>query len=132
LMWNSVEWRSPLEDFRLVEFSYKIPVKFKVNWTKEKFILKQIARKYLPEAIFKRKKQWYWVPIDIWIKNDLKEKILQDYNWFKNSQFGKLFNFEFLDNLFKNIDSLDKFHLYKVWNFYSLILFVKVYNLKMV
>ena len=131
LMSQSIEWRSPLEDFRLVEFSFKIPSYFEVNWSKEKYILKEVSKKWLPKEIFTRKKQGYWVPIDIWIKNDFKEQILTDYENFKNSEFWKLFKFDFLDRLLDNLEKLNKFYLYKVWNFYSLILFIRIYNLKL-
>jgi asparagine synthase (glutamine-hydrolysing) len=69
----SLEGRVPYLDHRLVEFSTRIPPSLKVKRTKEKWILREAAKVYLPEAIRKRKKEHFFVPIDTWLREDLAD-----------------------------------------------------------
>jgi len=59
---NSVEGRYPFLDINLVEFARKIPSSLKLKGMTEKYILKQIAGKYLPEQIHKRQKFGFVAP----------------------------------------------------------------------
>jgi asparagine synthase (glutamine-hydrolysing) len=59
---NSVEVRYPFLDKELVEFSTLIPPDLKLRDFTEKYILKQIAGKYLPNAISKREKFHFIAP----------------------------------------------------------------------
>lgn len=62
MMANSVEGRFPFLDYRVVEFCAKLPARLKLKVMEEKYLLKKIARPYLPEVILKRKKQAYRAP----------------------------------------------------------------------
>ncbi len=62
-MANSVEGRPPFLDHRLVEFSNQIPPEFKLRGLTEKFLLKRLARQWLPENIWQRPKHPYRAPI---------------------------------------------------------------------
>ena len=62
-MGNSVEGRFPFLDYRVVEFASRLPDSLKLCGLTEKWILKQVGRKYLPEAICARKKTPYRAPI---------------------------------------------------------------------
>ena len=56
-MANSVELRVPFLDKNLVEVALSLPVKYKVNEKERKIILRDIARKYLPEYVAYRPKK---------------------------------------------------------------------------
>ncbi|BAK80644.1 asparagine synthase (glutamine-hydrolyzing) [Candidatus Arthromitus sp. SFB-rat-Yit] len=58
-MANSLEIRVPFADRELVEFSYNIPAKFKFLNGREKGILREASRKFLPYSIIDRKKSPY-------------------------------------------------------------------------
>ena len=62
MMANSVEGRFPFLDYRVVEFCAKLPARLKLKVMEEKYLLKKIARPYLPQDILKRKKQAYRAP----------------------------------------------------------------------
>jgi asparagine synthase (glutamine-hydrolysing) len=62
-MGNSVEGRYPFLDYRLIEFSSKLPDRFKLNCLNEKFILKKMSNGKIPESITNRSKQAYRAPI---------------------------------------------------------------------
>ncbi len=62
-MGNSVEGRYPFLDYRVMEFSAKLPDNFKLNCLNEKFILKKLSQGKIPPSISKRPKQAYRAPI---------------------------------------------------------------------
>ncbi|WP_312810526.1 asparagine synthase (glutamine-hydrolyzing) [Sedimentibacter sp.] len=58
-MYNSLEVRVPFADYRIVEYSYNIPNKFKFYNGREKGILREALRGILPDDIIERKKSPY-------------------------------------------------------------------------
>lgn len=62
-MANSVEGRFPFLDYRLVEFCSKLPVQARLQGLDEKWLLRQVAKKYLPADIWGRRKRPYRAPI---------------------------------------------------------------------
>ena len=63
MMARSVEGRVPFLDHRVVELGARIPPKFKLRVTREKFVLKQAFADMLPENIVNRPKLPYRAPI---------------------------------------------------------------------
>jgi asparagine synthase (glutamine-hydrolysing) len=59
---NSVEGRFPFLDINLVEFVKTIPPEMKLNGLIEKYILKKVAAKYIPESIINRQKFGFIAP----------------------------------------------------------------------
>ena len=55
-MAHSLEVRSPLLDYRIVELACRMPLNFKIKGMTTKRILRDVARKYVPEPILKRSK----------------------------------------------------------------------------
>ena len=74
-MANSLEVRSPLLDYRLVEYLFSLPYKFKINEHSQKRILKDAVSHLLPQEIMQRKKQGFEVPLLKWFKTELKGSI---------------------------------------------------------
>ncbi len=71
-MGASIEARCPFMDNILVEKAMVLPSKFKVKGFSGKYILKEIARKYLPQEVVFRKKKGFPTPIDVWFRKELK------------------------------------------------------------
>ncbi len=76
-MANSVEERLVLMDKKIVEFSYRIPPNLKIRNGRGKWILRKAGEIKLPKEILWRKKQGFGVPIEYWIKGELRDYILQ-------------------------------------------------------
>jgi len=93
-MANSIEGRVPYLSQKIYEIT---PIS--IN---DKMLLRKIAKKYLPKKIVKRKKQAFFVPIEIWI-NDLKEYFFSEFSKFKSSKY------------------IDKYYIEKILNRKSLI-----------
>lgn len=71
-MANSLEVRSPLLDYRVIELACSMPSKWKINRGNKKVILKEVAKLNLPSSLINRKKQGFTVPLDKWFRNELK------------------------------------------------------------
>ena len=71
-MAHSLEAREPLLDHRLIEFSFGIPLSMKLRDHQGKWILRQILERHVPKELFDRPKQGFGLPIDRWLRTDLK------------------------------------------------------------
>ena len=71
----SLEMRVPFLDNKVVDVVEKIPVEYKIQKGNNKYILKKVALKYLPEEIIYRKKRGFNMPILKWLSNDLQEEL---------------------------------------------------------
>jgi len=72
-MAQSLEAREPLLDHRIAEFSFALPLSYKLKQNQGKWILRQVLKRYIPESYFERPKQGFGLPIDQWLRGDLKE-----------------------------------------------------------
>ncbi|MDR1031700.1 MAG: asparagine synthase (glutamine-hydrolyzing) [Holosporales bacterium] len=72
-MYTSLESRVPLLDHGLYELSCRIPDSWKLNGLTTKYILKQILYKHVPQAMVDRPKMGFGLPIDIWLRGELKD-----------------------------------------------------------
>jgi asparagine synthase (glutamine-hydrolysing) len=61
-MANSVEVRYPFLDKDLVEYSTQVPTDLKLNEFTEKYILRQMARRFVPQQVFEREKFHFIAP----------------------------------------------------------------------
>jgi asparagine synthase (glutamine-hydrolysing) len=62
-MAHSVEGRFPFLDPRILEFCNSVSPELKLRGLNEKYILKQLAKEWLPDEIWKRPKKPYRAPI---------------------------------------------------------------------
>ncbi len=70
-MAHGLETRSPFLDHGLAEFVARIPSNLKIRGRTLKYILRQVAHRYLPQAIFDRPKQGFMFPVAYWFRNEL-------------------------------------------------------------
>lgn len=74
----SLETRCPILDYRVIEYSYRIPHKYKYFQGDKKHILKDIAYDYVPKELLERPKVGFAVPLEKWLRGPLKEAVM-DY-----------------------------------------------------
>lgn len=98
-MGHSVEGRYPFLDYRVAEFCAKLPPNLKLNVLTEKYLLKRLGRKYLPDAIWQRVKRPYRAPIHRsffpdgalpWVREMLSEEHLRKTGYFKPEAVRRL------------------------------------------
>jgi asparagine synthase (glutamine-hydrolysing) len=71
-MAHSLEIRPPFLDHRIVEFAASLPESYKIRGFKQKFILKELMRGKLPEAVLTRKKTGFDIPTHDWFRGPLR------------------------------------------------------------
>lgn len=71
----SLEARSPLLDHRLVEWTARLPVKYKQRGLRGKRLLRDALSRRLPSRLFERPKMGFAAPIGTWLRNDLSEMV---------------------------------------------------------
>jgi asparagine synthase (glutamine-hydrolysing) len=108
---HALELREPFLDYNLVEYSASIPANYKINFNGEiqkKFILQKLAKKFLPDAIAKRKKFPWGIPYYDFFINEflplaecLIDKGIKSHRPFLNSNPNQI------KDLFSNVSKLD-------------------------
>lgn len=90
-MGHSVEGRYPFLDYRVMEFCNHLPHDVKLRGLTEKWLLKQLGKKLVPETIWKRYKRPYRAPIQrsffsqeppAYVNELLSEAALRDSGYF--------------------------------------------------
>ena len=76
----SVEVRSPFLDYRIVEFARSLPIKYRYKKGRKKRILRDLLSEYIPEKVFNQPKRGFSLPLDDWIRTDLKEIFIHALN----------------------------------------------------
>jgi asparagine synthase (glutamine-hydrolysing) len=71
-MYYSLETRVPYLDHRLVELALNIHPSLKHRNGISKYILKEILYQYIPSQLFNRPKQGFAIPLNKWLKNELR------------------------------------------------------------
>ena len=71
----SLELRPPLLDYRLAELAFRLPSSVKVRSGQTKWVLKEVARRYLPAEIVDRRKVGFRVPLDSWFRSSLRDTV---------------------------------------------------------
>lgn len=85
-MHYSLECRCPLLDRDIVDFSFRLPEKFKVVGTMQKRILKDLTYKYIPQTLMERPKMGFSIPLDKWMRTTLKDQLIDftDVSFLRN------------------------------------------------
>ncbi|MDD5657082.1 MAG: asparagine synthase (glutamine-hydrolyzing), partial [Elusimicrobia bacterium] len=77
----SLEARVPFLDKAVVEFAAGLPSSLKIRFFKGKYLLRLVARRYLPDGIVWRRKHGFIVPWEAWVRdagNQALQALLED------------------------------------------------------
>ena len=72
----ALETRCPILDPEVMEYSFRIPHRFKYDGKDKKHILKDLARDYIPGELLDRPKKGFSVPLDKWLRGPLRAQLL--------------------------------------------------------
>lgn len=72
-MASSLETRIPFLDHRIVEFSLRLPRKYLVRNGQQKWILRELLKKYVPNRLTERPKKGFSVPMADWLRGPLRD-----------------------------------------------------------
>lgn len=76
----SLEGREPFLDQRIIEFVAKLPSSYKYKKGIAKFLLKEIVHDYVPREIMERPKMGFGVPLETWLRKELKDLFVNVLN----------------------------------------------------
>jgi asparagine synthase (glutamine-hydrolysing) len=125
-MAHSLEGRSPLIDYKVVEYAASIPAELKLKGKNLKYMLKRVASRYLPRELIYRKKQGFGFPLGIWMKTELKGFLQR---LFEQSRFVELgiFDRTYIYNILQEHLSGKVDHNYRLWILINLEIWYRLY-----
>jgi asparagine synthase (glutamine-hydrolysing) len=125
-MAHSLETRPVLVDKEFVEFSAKVPCKYKLKGTRLKYLLRRVAERYLPKELIYRQKQGFSFPIGRWLREELHDF---SSNLFAESRFVEhgIFNREHINKMFDEHVSGKVDHNYRLWMLINFELWYRMY-----
>ena len=112
---NSIETRNPFLDFNLVDLSFKIDTSLKLGNT-NKYLLKKVASKYIPNEIINRTKKGFNSPYNEWLHEEFQDNLLSII--LKANNMHNLFNEEYIKEIYTQAKNNKlKQHFYVLYNF---------------
>ena len=112
---NSVETRNPFLDYNLVNLAFKIDNNLKMG-NDTKYLLKQIAKKYIPNQIVNRTKKGFNTPYNEWLHIEFKDKLLSTV--LEANAHHNLFDEVYIKYLYtQSTNNKLKQHFYLLYNF---------------
>lgn len=119
-MAHSLEVRCPLLDRKVVELAFRIPASRKQVGGQGKALLRALARRRLPEGLWRLPKKGFTVPIGSWIAGPyaerFKEEVLEG-----TAPLDGLLNLRDLDSRFDAHRVGREMHAYALWAVWSLV-----------
>jgi len=115
LMAFSLEPRLPFLDHKLLEFSATIPPSLKIKGLTEKYIFRKLMSSFIPREIVKRKKQRFFVPIDLWIERDWWDVINQFFSE-QNVRERGYFSWNYISKILHNFQKSKLYYSRQLWN----------------
>lgn len=126
----SIEARCPFLDHTLMQFVAKAPSRLKLNGDTSKFILKEIAKEILPEAILKRPKHSFSVPIEKWLTGSLRD-LTRDLISEGIIKGSRLFEREYLEGaLWQKLEANEPGVARQYWALVNLGLWARKYHVQ--
>ncbi len=127
-MANSLEGRSPFLSKELLEYAPGLNDSFKIKGSTTKYLLRQLAKKYLPKELINQPKRGFEIPLKNWVENELKE-IIFDYISDKNALHRQLIDKYFMNDLLNNTVKISAEKRAKIlWTVFSMeVWYKKVY-----
>jgi len=125
-MAHSIESRSPLVDYKVVEYAASIPAELKLKGKNLKYILKKVGSRYLPDELIYRKKQGFGFPLGIWMRTELSAFIKK---LFDQSRFVELgfFNRSYIHRILHEHVSGKVDHSFRLWILINLEIWYRIY-----
>lgn len=121
-----LEVRAPLLDHKVLEFLATVPPHLKLNSSCGKYLLKKVLESRLPKEIIHRKKQGFRLPIEMWLKQEMRpvvEELLGD----GRLQRRGLFNISQVQRLWELFLSGKRDYAHQIWQLVILEMWFRSY-----
>lgn len=117
----SLESREPLLDHRLIEYVAQLPDELKYRDGSKKWLLKEIVHQYIPKSVMDRPKMGFAIPIESWLKNELRDLLETYLSEDKINETG-LFNWKEIEKLKNGFLAGRKEFGVKIWYLLSYLM----------
>jgi len=125
-MAHSLELRSPFLDRRVAEFAMRIPAPLKIKRGRIKHVTRELASRYLPDAVVNRPKKGFGFPLALWLQGPLRGLMQRTIDESRFVAAG-LFRREALQRLQDEHVSGRFDHNYRLWMIFNLEVFWRHY-----
>jgi len=109
----SLEGREPLLDHRIIEYMARVPVNIKYKNGKGKYLTREILYKYIPKSIIDKPKAGFQIPLQEWLRDDLKHLVEKYLNPSKIDD--EIFNIKEIEYIKKELLLGNKTNVSKIW-----------------
>lgn len=127
-MRSALELRSPIMDYRLVEYSRLLPLEYVYNSkTGQKRILRDLLCRNVSPELFERRKKGFSMPVDLWFRKELKDILIDTVNMEALKEISELNACEVIklrDNHLKGIEN----NKTPLWYIFSYMLWHRTYR----
>lgn len=113
-MAHGLEVRPPMLEHRVVEFAARIPPSLKLKGTTLKYLLRQLARRYLDDDLVNRKKQGFGFPLGFWMQDELSGFVRAVAERSRFVEAG-LFEQRFVRQIIEEHVGGKRDHNYRIW-----------------
>ena len=111
----SLEVRSPLLDYHIVDFANSLPENFKMRGLKGKYFLKKLMEKRLPASVLHAKKRGGNIPVARWLREGLKDIMVGTLNKNRVERDG-IFQYESIKRLIDEHLAVKKDNRKQLWS----------------
>jgi asparagine synthase (glutamine-hydrolysing) len=122
----SVEIREPLLDYKLVEFVTSLPASYKIRGRKQKYILKKVGERFLPQEVVWRKKSGFGAPIRAWVVKDL-QPLIADLLSRDSIMARGLLNYSFVQKMLTDQQNGTEDNAFRIWALLTLELWMRTF-----
>lgn len=117
----SLESREPFLDHRIIDFVAQLPDDYKYRNGEKKWLLKEIVHQYIPKEEMDRPKMGFAIPIESWLKNELRDQV--EYYLSKEKIVEtNLFDSEIIEKLKSSFYNGRKEYGVKIWYLLSFMM----------
>ncbi|MCI8636538.1 MAG: asparagine synthase (glutamine-hydrolyzing) [Clostridia bacterium] len=124
-MANSIEARTPFIDKEVFKIASSLPKKCKISRENTKIALREVAKTYIPNDAYKKKKLGFPVPLRNWLKEDY---FYQEIGKVFGQDFVKeIFNQDYIFILLNQHKNNQKDNYRKIWAIYCFIKWYEIF-----
>ena len=113
----SLENRAPFIDKRIYHLALNLSDDLKIRGKNKKYLLKEAFKDILPAETLKFKKSGFGVPVDYWLRNELKDELQVLFSKEFIDRQG-IFNYDFVRMLFEEHIKGKENHKAQLWNLF--------------
>lgn len=123
-MSQSLEVRSPFLDKELAEYVMSLPSQYKFSLRTNKKLLKEVARRYLPEKVVTRQKMGFGLPLNRWLTVNFRRDVENALAYLPEDHFNR----DYVSKLLDELQAGKADHGTKIWRLFILARFFQKYG----